>query len=82
MASATNVIHKFSGGYAYGLDTKQSTAFATELTNELGYPVHVCSSIEEAVRSADVIFTQTTATQQVLKLEWLKPHATIIASGE
>lgn len=34
---------------------------------------------EEAVRNADVIFTQTPASKQVLKLEWLKPHATIIA---
>jgi len=28
-----------------------------------------------------VIFTQTPASKQVLQLEWLKPHATIIASG-
>jgi hypothetical protein len=41
----------------------------------------VCQSAEEAVRNADVIFTQTPAGKTVVELEWLKPHATIIASG-
>jgi len=81
MAEGTHCIHKFTEGYAYGLDTKQTQQFADKLSSSLGYPVHVCSTAEEAVRAADVIFTQTTATSQVLQLEWLKPHATIIASG-
>ena len=41
----------------------------------------MCQSAEEAVRNADVIFTQTPAGKTVVELEWLKPHATIIASG-
>ena len=81
MARTTDAVHKFSEGFAYGLDISQSTAFGSALHGELGYPVKACATAEEAVRNADVIFTQTTATSQVLKLEWLKPHATIIASG-
>jgi ornithine cyclodeaminase/alanine dehydrogenase-like protein (mu-crystallin family) len=81
MAKATNVSHKFTEGYAYGLDEKQTTAFANELAKDLGYPIHVCKTAEEAVRAADVIFTQTPASKQVLQHSWLKPHATIIASG-
>jgi ornithine cyclodeaminase/alanine dehydrogenase-like protein (mu-crystallin family) len=34
-----------------------------------------------AVRASDVVFTQTPASAQVLQLSWLRPHATIIASG-
>jgi ornithine cyclodeaminase/alanine dehydrogenase-like protein (mu-crystallin family) len=79
MAENTHVVHKFSSGFAYGLDTKQATSFANSLSSDLGYPVTVCNTAEEAVRQADVIFTQTPASEQVLKLEWLKPNATIIA---
>lgn len=81
MAEGTHTIHKFSSGYAFGLDTKQATSFAESITKELGYPMTVCKTAEEAVRAADIIFTQTPAAAQVLQLEWLKPNATIIASG-
>ncbi|TFJ80193.1 hypothetical protein NSK_008479 [Nannochloropsis salina CCMP1776] len=41
----------------------------------------VCNTAEEAVRASDVIFTQTPGSKPVLEHSWLKPHATIIASG-
>ena len=46
-------------------------------------PTHlkVCATAEEAVRASDVLFTQTPGSKPVLELSWLKPHATIIASG-
>lgn len=81
MAQGTHPIHKFTEGFAYGLDEKHAAGFAEQIKSSLGYPVTVCKTAEEAIRQADVIFTQTTATSQVLKLEWLKPTATIIASG-
>lgn len=43
--------------------------------------MHVCDTAEEAVRQADVVFTQTTGSSAVLELDWLKPNATVIASG-
>jgi ornithine cyclodeaminase/alanine dehydrogenase-like protein (mu-crystallin family) len=81
MAEASNHVHKFSGGLAYGLDPKMSQAFCDQMSSKLGYPFEVCATAEEAVRKADVIFTQTTGAGHVLQLDWLKPHATIIASG-
>ena len=33
------------------------------------------------MRASDVLFTQTPGSKPVLQLDWLKPHATIIASG-
>lgn len=68
MAQGTHPIHKFSSGYAFGLDTKQATSFAESITKDLGYPMTVCSSAEEAVRAADVIFTQTPASAQVMMM--------------
>lgn len=47
-------------------------------TPELGYPVKVCATAEEAVRASDVVFTQTPANKVVLEEGWLKSHATII----
>ena len=81
MAKSTHVIHQFEQGFAYGLDEPTTTKFANEITADLKYPVKVCKTAEEAVRNADVIFTQTPAAKTVLELGWLKPHATIIASG-
>lgn len=71
----------FKQGYAFGMDAKMNEAFASSVQAECGYPVKICATAEEAVRSADVIFTQTPASKTVLELSWLKPHATIIASG-
>ena len=81
MAVSSHNVHKFKKGYVYGLDTAISEKFAKEIEAELGYPVEVCSTAEECVRAGDVVFTQTPAAETVLELDWLKPHATIIASG-
>lgn len=81
MARASACVHEFDEAFVFGLDTKQTQQFADELQEELGYKVNVCSTAEEAVRSSDVIFTQTPGSKPVLELGWLRPHATIIASG-
>eukprot|EP00607_Mallomonas_marina_P005979 CAMPEP_0182427760 /NCGR_PEP_ID=MMETSP1167-20130531/19317_1 /TAXON_ID=2988 /ORGANISM="Mallomonas Sp, Strain CCMP3275" /LENGTH=310 /DNA_ID=CAMNT_0024610221 /DNA_START=218 /DNA_END=1150 /DNA_ORIENTATION=+ len=81
MARATACEHTFKQGYAYGLDKAMTGQFAKNLEAACGYPVKVCDSAEEAVRASDVVFTQTPAAETVVELGWLKPHATIIASG-
>jgi ornithine cyclodeaminase/alanine dehydrogenase-like protein (mu-crystallin family) len=81
MAQAVNCVHKFTESYAYGMDAKQNQQFAENIRNTCGYSVKLCASAEEAVSSADVIFTQTPGSKPVVELSWLKPHATIIASG-
>jgi len=81
MATATHCIHQFEEGFAFGLNEEQTTEFANSLSADLKYPVKVCKTAEEALKNADVIFTQTPAAAQVLQLNWLLPHATIIASG-
>ncbi|CAM9100658.1 unnamed protein product [Chrysoparadoxa australica] len=81
MARASACVHDFKQGYAYGHDQKMAQEFADEMSAELGFPFSVCATAEEAVRASDCIFTQTPGGATVLELDWLKPHATIIASG-
>ena len=74
-------VGQFTQGFAFGMDAKMNEAFARDVEKDCGYPVKICATAEEAVRAADVIFTQTPASKTVLELSWLKPDATIIASG-
>lgn len=81
MARASATVHDYTHGYAYGLDMKETQKFCDELSAELGFPFTAVATAEEAVRAGDIIFTQTPGGKTCLELDWLKPHATIIASG-
>ncbi|XP_015685371.1 ketimine reductase mu-crystallin-like [Protobothrops mucrosquamatus] len=58
--------------------TKQNAEKFAQMVNG---PVQVCSSVQEAVRGADVIVTVTMATQPILHGEWVKPRAHVNAVG-
>lgn len=62
MATATHHLHQFEQGFAYGLDEKHTAGFAKDIKDTLGYDVQVCKTAEEAVRAADVIFTQVSSS--------------------
>jgi len=81
MARSAAQVHAFTDAYAFSPSTANAEKFCFEMEAELGYTFTACDSAEEAVRKADVVFTQTTGGQTVLELPWLKAHATIIASG-
>ncbi|CAM9106420.1 unnamed protein product, partial [Hapterophycus canaliculatus] len=81
MARGSKCVHEFDEGFAYGLDVGRTRKWAAEIEAELGYKVHVCETAEECVRQSDVVFTQTPGSETVLEMDWLRPHATIIASG-
>lgn len=81
MALSSHCVHQFEHGYVYGLDPKMSEDFKSFIKTNLGYDVTICDTAEECVNHSDVLFTQTPGAEPVLELSWLKPHATIIASG-
>lgn len=81
MADNAHVVHRFEEAFIFGLGDEQNQRFKEHLERSLGMSVKITKTAEEAVRSADVIFTQTPANKQVLEYSWLKSHATIIASG-
>ncbi|KAJ8609339.1 hypothetical protein CTAYLR_009287 [Chrysophaeum taylorii] len=80
MARATFAVKPDFEGIAYAPDDS-AHAFAKDMEAELSVPFHVVPTAHELCRRSDVIFTQTPGSDPVLELRWLRPHATIIASG-
>ncbi len=79
MARASAAVRPNFKGVAYGLAGAED--FCHQMSSELGVEFTVASSAKELCGQSNVIFTQTTGSQTVLELDWLKPGTTIIASG-
>jgi len=80
MARAAKAVRPDFKGIVYGHEGS-GEQFAADMSAELGIPFTAAPSAEACCNAADVIFTQTPGSSTVLELSWLKPHATIIASG-
>jgi len=63
-----------------GRDPGRAKAAASELA-AAGVPAQAAASIEEAVRSADIVCTATHAAHPVLRREWLRPGTHINSVG-
>ena len=81
MARAAATVRPNFTGVAYGLDVDGAKTFADEMSAELGVKFSVARNSEELCGQSNVIFTQTTGSDHVLKLEHLRKGTTIIASG-
>lgn len=57
--------------------------FADELGPRYSFPIEPVESVESAVRGADLIVTATTATEPILRLEWIRPgaHLNVVGSS-
>ena len=57
--------------------------FADELGPRYSFPVEPVESIESAVRGADLVVTATTATEPILRLDWILPgaHLNVVGSS-
>jgi hypothetical protein len=75
MARATATVFDFEEAFAYSPSPKKSSTFCKKMSEELGFPHYACATAEDAVRAADVVFTQTPGGEWVLEEEWLRPHA-------
>jgi len=56
-------------------------AFAGEIEVGHGVAVEICSSVEEAVRGADIVITATPATAPLVESDWLDPGTHVTAVG-
>jgi alanine dehydrogenase len=74
-------VRKLEGIRAFGRDPGRREAFAREMSAKLGIPVTAVSSVEEAVRGAQIVTTCTTSTVPVLEGRWLEPGMHINAVG-
>ena len=55
--------------------------FCAVIAGELGTPVRVANSGQDAVAGADIVVTATNSAEPVLKQEWLAPGAHVNAMG-
>ena len=66
---------------AFGRDPGRRAQFAREMAERLGVPVEPVSSVEDAVRTADIVITATDASKPVVEGRWLGPGVHINAIG-
>jgi ornithine cyclodeaminase/alanine dehydrogenase-like protein (mu-crystallin family) len=55
--------------------------YAEEMSESLGIKMKPVTSVEEAVKGADIIVTVTTADEPLIKKDWVKPGVTILKLG-
>jgi ornithine cyclodeaminase len=74
-------VRKIRRTRVYSLPLEGAYAFAERETRRHGISIEVAESAREAVQGADLICTVTTATEPVIKAEWIAPGAHINAVG-
>ena len=67
----------------WGRSGERARAFAEQMRKELSVPVQAAASVREAVADADIICTLTSATEPILKGEWVRPgtHVNLVGSS-
>jgi ornithine cyclodeaminase/alanine dehydrogenase-like protein (mu-crystallin family) len=78
---AVTTVRAFDRILVYGRVEARRNTFAEEMTHETGVDASPVTSLEDAVREADVVITMTTARDPVLQGAWLKPGAHVNAAG-
>jgi alanine dehydrogenase len=64
-----------------GRDATKAKDIAQTLSSELGRPIDFATSIEAAVRAADIVCAATHADQPVVRREWLAPGTHVNSVG-
>lgn len=80
-AAAVSDVRSFSSGLAWDADHARAEAFATDMSQALGFPFEVARSIGDAARTSDVIITCTTAREPFLDETHVSPGAFVAAVG-
>ncbi len=67
----------------WGRSSERAQAFAQKTCAELSLPVAAARNVREAVAEADIVCTVTSATEPILKGEWVRPgtHVNLVGSG-
>ncbi|HEU0026436.1 MAG TPA: ornithine cyclodeaminase family protein [Ktedonobacterales bacterium] len=65
----------------YSRDAARREAFCAEIASPTGAEAVPVASAEEAVRSADIVVTATTAKDPIMRGEWLRPGTHVNAMG-
>lgn len=78
---ALSVVRKVPQVFVWDCVPTHAQRYAHEMAGELGVEVSVASSIEEAVREADLIITVTPSRQPLVQADWVSTGAHINAIG-
>jgi ornithine cyclodeaminase/alanine dehydrogenase-like protein (mu-crystallin family) len=76
---AMAVAGDFEEARVWSRTPERTAAFAAEA--QAPFPVEAVGTAEEAVRGADVVVTATTATEPIVRREWLAPGTHVNAVG-
>jgi ornithine cyclodeaminase/alanine dehydrogenase-like protein (mu-crystallin family) len=80
-AHAIAATRSLTGIRLAGRDPARTRKAAAGLEGELGVPVRAADSVPEAVAGAGIVVTATSASEPVLRREWLAPGAHVNAVG-
>ncbi len=82
-ARAIHKIRPLESIAVWGRSPERAQAFANRIQTELAVPVVAASDVREAVADADIICTVTSASEPILKGEWVRPgtHLNLVGSG-
>jgi ornithine cyclodeaminase/alanine dehydrogenase-like protein (mu-crystallin family) len=82
-ARAIQKIRALESISVWGRSPDRARAFADRMQAELTVPVTAARDVREAVAEADIICTVTSATEPILKGDWVRPgtHLNLVGSG-
>jgi ornithine cyclodeaminase len=82
-ARAISKVRALQSITAWGRSQNSAHAFATKMQGELGIPITVAPTAQQAVANADIVCTVTSASDPILKSEWVQPgqHINVVGSS-
>jgi ornithine cyclodeaminase len=82
-ARAMSKVRNLDAMVVWGRSVERARAFAARMHAELGVPVEVSESVQQAVAGADIICTLTSAPEPILRGEWVRPgtHVNVVGSS-
>lgn len=80
---ALRLVRDFDDVLVWGRNFNKAEQYADEMTARQDIPVQAIEEAETLVRDSDVVVTTTSATEPVIKADWLHPgiHVTAIGSA-
>jgi ornithine cyclodeaminase/alanine dehydrogenase-like protein (mu-crystallin family) len=80
-ARAIGKVRTLESVTVWGRSPERAHAFATKMQDELGIPISAAATVQQAAAQADIVCTVTSATEPILKSEWVQPGQHINAVG-
>jgi ornithine cyclodeaminase/alanine dehydrogenase-like protein (mu-crystallin family) len=82
-ARAISKVRKIESVVVWGRSPERAKAFAERMQAELGVPVNPAGAVKEAVAAADIVCTVTSASEPILRGEWIRPgtHLNLVGSS-